>query len=236
MSNFKDLCEVDLNDYTKDINGLTYMSWARAWEELVKRCPDATYEHHDWQTFPSGEVMCYCTVTANGVSHKAHLPVRNGIQPVKNPNLMQINKTMQRCFTKAIAMHGLGLYIYRGEDYPTEEEVNPYLIAIDLIDDPVAFHEFVHNLDEEGQGKAFNGAPQGEKSKFKEKWRVTIADANQKFDEYVDFLREGVAEQDANKVYDLVSDFTPYESSVVWARLSESQKQNLEKLLETIDE
>lgn len=237
MSKFEELAGVDCTGFTKDINGLTYISWASAWELFKKHCPDASYEHHDWQVFPSGEVMCYCTVTADGVSHKAHLPVRNGIQPVKNPNLMQINKTMQRCFAKAIAMHGLGLYIYRGEDLPTAAEENHYEVALDLMEDPIAFHEFVHGLDEEAQNQAFGAAPTGEKTKFKTRWRETIADANKKFDEYVDFIREGIEEEDANKIYDLVSDFSQYESSIVWARLSESQRQNAEKLLEeNIDE
>lgn len=237
MHNYKEMAQIDCSEFIEKKGNLSYISWASAWHILCEKYPDASYEHHDWVERPNGEMMVFCTVTVGNKSLKAHLPVldhRNN--PVKNPNVFQINTSMQRCFAKAISMHGLGLYVYRGEDLPPEDEVDHYNEAIDRIDDPMAFHEYVHNLDEELQSLAFNGAPKGEKSKFKEKWRITIADANKQFDEYVDFLREGVEEQDANKVYDLVSDFTPYESSIVWDRLTESQKQNLEKLLESIDE
>lgn len=236
MSKFQELVEIDCSDFIEDKGGLSYLSWASAWELLKKHCPDASYEHHDWQVLPSGEVMCYCTVTVDGVSHKAHLPVHKGFQSVVNPSLFQINTTMQRCFAKAIGMHGLGLYVYRGEDLPTKDEPNPYDTAIELIDDPMAFHEFVHTLDEEGQNKAFGGAPQGEKTKFKQQWRTVIADANKKFDEYVDFIREGIEEEDANKIYDLVSDFTEYEGDIVWSRLSASEQQNCERLMMRIKE
>tara|TARA_R100000951_G_scaffold22940_1_gene18914 strand:- start:1049 stop:1759 length:711 start_codon:yes stop_codon:yes gene_type:complete len=236
MSKFEELVKVDCSKFIEDKGGLSYISWASAWELLKKHCPDASYEHHEWQTLTTGEVMCYCTVTADGVSHKAHLPVLKGFQPIKNPNLFQINTAMQRCFAKAIGMHGLGLYVYRGEDLPTEDEITPYDQAVELLDDPIAFHEFVHGLDEEMQGQAFSGAPQGEKTKFKTQWRTVVADANSKFDEYVDFIHEGIEEQDANKVFDLVSDFSPYETNVVWDRLSDSQRRNLKTLMESIDE
>lgn len=237
MHKYTELAQIDCSEFIEKKGNLSYISWASAWHILCEKYPDATYEHHDWVERANGEMMVFCTVTVGGKSLKAHLPVldhRNS--PVKNPTVFQINTSMQRCFAKAISMHGLGLYVYRGEDLPPEEHIPPYKAAIDVIDLPMRFHEFVKSLDDEARDEAFNGAPAGEKTKFKQQWRMTLAGAEARFDEYVNFIREGVEEEDANKVYDLVSDFTEYEKNVVWGRLTDSQKSNVKKLLETIDE
>jgi hypothetical protein len=68
-------------------------------------------------------MMVYCTVTAFGKPRTAHLPVMDyKNQPIPNPNAFQINTAMQRVLVKAIALHGLGLYIYAGEDLPEGEK------------------------------------------------------------------------------------------------------------------
>ena len=120
-SKFKELSVIDCGEYIETIpqgnRKLSYISWSDAWQLLKEKCPDANYEHHEPVTFPNGEMMVFCTVTVNGVSHRMHLPVLgNKNQPLKNPNVFDINTSMQRCFAKAISMHGLGLYVYRGED------------------------------------------------------------------------------------------------------------------------
>ena len=100
-------------------------------------------------TFPSGEIMVSCTVTVDGVSHRMHLPVldhRN--KPIQNPNVFQLNTSMQRCFAKAISMHGLGLYVYRGEDLPP---TSIYDETIKVMGDSVKFHEHINSLSEEEQ-------------------------------------------------------------------------------------
>ena len=73
MSKFQELVEIDCSDFIEDKGGLSYLSWASAWELLKKHCPDASYEHHDWQVLPSGEVMCYCTVTVDGGGWGCHV-------------------------------------------------------------------------------------------------------------------------------------------------------------------
>lgn len=236
MSKFEDLVAIDCSEFIEDKQGLSYLSWASAWELLKKHCPDASYEHHEWQVLPSGEVMCYCTVTVESVSHKAHLPVHKGFQSVVNPSLFQINTTMQRCFAKAIAMHGLGLYVYRGEDLPTQPVLSPYEAALDKVDDPMDFHEFVHTLDEISQGMAFNGAARGEKTAWKKRWQTTINAAEGLLQESLQYILEGIHQGDAVKVSEHWSELSDYESDIIWSRLGVQQKACKELLKELENE
>lgn len=99
-------------------NGLSYLSWAFACDELLKADQDANWVYPPPTMF--GEtMMVYCSVTAFGKTMTAHLPVmdhRN--KPIANPDSFSVNTAMQRCLVKAIALHGIGLYIYAGEDLP----------------------------------------------------------------------------------------------------------------------
>lgn len=126
---FEKLNAVNVNDKTEKKNGLTYLSWAWAWGEVKKRHPDATYTiyesangclyHTDGQT-------CWVKtgVTVEGIEHIEYLPVmdnRNKSIPLANVTSFDANKAIQRSLTKACARHGLGLYIYAGEDLPDGE-------------------------------------------------------------------------------------------------------------------
>lgn len=127
---FDKLYGTDVNNRTEKKNGLTYLSWAWAWAEFKKACPDATYEivkqenglpyAYDQNT----GYMVYTRVTACGVTHEMWLPVmdyRNKALQVGQATMFDINKTIMRCLTKNLAMFGLGLYIYAGEDLPDGE-------------------------------------------------------------------------------------------------------------------
>jgi hypothetical protein len=120
-NNFAALAAINVNDKTEKKNGLTYLSWAWAVDQLMRRDPSASWvfgEPVRWNE----TVMVSCTVTAFGKAMTAHLPVmdhRN--KAIPNPDAFQANVAMQRCLVKAIALHGLGLYIYAGEDLPEGE-------------------------------------------------------------------------------------------------------------------
>jgi hypothetical protein len=123
MSNFKELSKINVNQHTEKKNGLTYLSWAWAVDQLLQNDPTATWSYGESVKF--GEtVMVFCTVTAFGKSMTSQLPVidfRN--KAIPNPDAMAVNTAMQRCLAKAIALHGIGLYIYAGEDIPQEDKV-----------------------------------------------------------------------------------------------------------------
>lgn len=123
MSNFKELSKINVNSHTEKKNGLTYLSWAWAVDQLLQNDPAATWSYSEPAKF-GDTLMVFCTVTAFGKSMTAQLPVldfRN--KAIPNPDAMAVNTAMQRCLAKAIALHGIGLYIYAGEDIPQEDKV-----------------------------------------------------------------------------------------------------------------
>ena len=129
---FVQLNNVNVNDKTEKKGNLTYMSWAWAWGEVKKLYPDATYTIYERETengpcfyFTDGKTAWVKTgVTINGIEHIEYLPImdfKNKSIPVESVTSMDANKAIQRSVTKACARHGLGLYIYAGEDLPEDE-------------------------------------------------------------------------------------------------------------------
>lgn len=125
-SPFIRLSKINVNDKTeKKGNGktsFTYLSWAFAVEELMKADPNANWVIHEPKYYGQ-QVMVSCTVTAFDKPIYMWLPVMNHINnAVNNPSVTDINKAQMRCLVKAIACHGLGLYIYAGEDLPSDDD------------------------------------------------------------------------------------------------------------------
>jgi len=121
-----DLLKINVNDHTEKKNGLTYLSWAWAWAEALKADPKATFKVEMFDGTPlmpvGGSFMVWITVTMFDKPMTCMLPVldyRN--KPIATPNSFDVNTSIMRCLVKAIAMHGLGLYIYAGEDTPPDE-------------------------------------------------------------------------------------------------------------------
>lgn len=131
-SAFTKLAAINVNKYVEKKGELSYLSWAWAVDQLFRCDPDAKWEYGEPKLY--GEtMMLFCTVTAFGKTRTAQLPVmdhRN--KPIANPDAFQVNTAMQRCLVKAIALHGLGLYIYAGEDVPAaeREQVDEKLEAV----------------------------------------------------------------------------------------------------------
>ena len=129
MSVFETLNAINVNEHTEQKNGLTYLSWAWAWAEVKKAYPDANYtvyENKDgWNYFTDGNTCWVKTgVTIEGLEHIEYLPVmdfKNKSIPLTNVTSFDVNKAIQRSLTKAVARHGLGLYIYAGEDLPEQD-------------------------------------------------------------------------------------------------------------------
>lgn len=145
---FKELIELNVNDRTEEKNGLTYLSWSWAWTEVIKRYPDATYEIEKFENnlpYVYDEktgYMVFTKVNINNIVREMWLPVMdsanktmldheysyevNGYngqkieKKVKPATMFDVNKTIMRCLTKNLAMFGLGLYIYSGEDLPEQ--------------------------------------------------------------------------------------------------------------------
>lgn len=126
---FNELNKINVNDKAEAKNGLTYLSWAWAWGEVKKKFAEATYKIYEnkdeWNYFTDGKTCWVKTgVTINEIEHIEYLPVmdfRNKSISAENVTSFDVNKAIQRSLTKACARHGLGLYIYAGEDLPESE-------------------------------------------------------------------------------------------------------------------
>lgn len=134
---FETLNAINVNEHTEKKGNLTYLSWAWAWGEIKKAFPDATYHVYERCSealggygspvnyFTDGKTCWVKTgMTINGLEHIEMLPVmdfNNRSIPLERVTSTDVNKAIQRSLTKAAARHGLGLYIYAGEDLPEEE-------------------------------------------------------------------------------------------------------------------
>ena len=126
---FVELNSINVNEHVEQKNRLTYLSWAWAWGELKKRYPDSVYKIYENENgcfYHTDGRTCWVKtgVTVNGIEHIEYLPVmdyKNKSIPLEDITSFDVNKAIQRSLTKAVARHGLGLYIYAGEDLPEEE-------------------------------------------------------------------------------------------------------------------
>ena len=129
---FKELMDIDVSAHVEKKNGLDYLSWGYAWAEIKRHYHDANYtiyENKDgWNYFTDGKTCWVKTgVTINGIEHIEYLPVmdfRNKSIPVGNVTSFDVNKTIQRPLTKAIARHGLGISLYYSDFAVSEEDAD----------------------------------------------------------------------------------------------------------------
>jgi len=126
---FKNVYAINVNDFTEKKNNLTYLSWANAWKAFVEVYPKATYkivkDEQGKTYFGNSEdgYMVYTSVTVEDLTHEMWLPVMDfKNKSMMNPTTFDVNKAIMRCLTKNLAMFGLGLYIYAGEDIPNEQD------------------------------------------------------------------------------------------------------------------
>lgn len=139
-SAFETLNAINVSGKTEKKNGLTYLSWAYAWAEVKKLYPDAQYKVYERDTqygpvnyFTDGKT-CWVKVgvTIEGLEHVEMLPVmnfKNQSIPLDKVTSCDANKAVQRAITKAISRHGLGLYVYAGEDLPEcESQAQPVVV------------------------------------------------------------------------------------------------------------
>jgi len=121
-----DLLKINVNEHTEKKNGLTYLSWAWAWREALKADQSATFDVQTFDGKPymdvNGTGMVWVTVTMFGQPRTCMLPVMDyKNKPILNPDAFAVNTAIMRCMTKALALHGLGIYIYSGDDLPESD-------------------------------------------------------------------------------------------------------------------
>jgi len=137
MSVWKTLSAIDVSKHIEKKGKFSYLSWAWAWSTLKEHYPDATFKKEIFDDIATGQVpymkdndgyaYVVVTVTVEGVAATEIMPVLNHQnKSIQNPNSFDVNTALQRTLVKAIAFHGLGLYIYAGEDLPNLETTGPY--------------------------------------------------------------------------------------------------------------
>lgn len=127
------LSRINVNAHTERKNGLTYLSWAWAWASVKENYPEAFYTIYEDEAgrfyHTDGRTAWVKTgVTIEGLEHVEYLPVmdhRNRSIPIDQITSFAVNTAIQRSLTKAVARHGLGLYIYAGEDLPADDAERP---------------------------------------------------------------------------------------------------------------
>lgn len=141
-----ELLKINVNDHTERKGNLTYLSWAWAWAEVLKIDPTARYTVHEYDGLPlvylrDGTAMVKVSVEIKGDIKTCLLPVLDHKnKPIEDPNSFAVNTSIMRCLAKCIALHGLGLYIYAGEDLPEAEreemdaEIDAKLAAATSVD------------------------------------------------------------------------------------------------------
>lgn len=145
---FEKLASLNVNEHTEKKEGLTYLTWSWAWDEIKRLYPEASYtiwkneQGLPYVYDPLTGFMVYTSVTIDGVTHEMWLPVMDGKnkamkaeaynyktkygeKTVEAATMFDINKTIMRCLVKNLAMFGLGLYIYAGEDLPAGDDDTP---------------------------------------------------------------------------------------------------------------
>ena len=130
---FEILNKVDVSEHMEKKGQFNYLSWAHAVRELLKVCPTATWEVHLFdnqdgtkQPYMKNGTGSYVQVSVDVegiIRTQLHPVLDNRNQPIDNPNAFQVNTSVQRCLAKAIALHGLGLYLFAGEDLPEADEL-----------------------------------------------------------------------------------------------------------------
>ena len=178
-SQIEKLLGMNVNSHTEKKANLTYLSWAWAWAEALKSDPTAIYkvEMFGDKCFMdiNGTAMVFVTVTMFGKPMTCQLPVmdfRN--KAIPSPDAFAVNTAIMRCMTKALSLHGLGLYIYAGEDLPEGESESD--VNVGMMIDHLAAIEAASTLEElkNVYGTAYSACA-GDKN-----WQKKVIDAKEK--------------------------------------------------------
>ena len=143
------LSKLNVNDDKEKKGKFDYLSWADAWKSVQNNSNSASYTMDEDIVYPDTTREVRSTVTIDGVSHMMWLAVMDhNNRAIKNPDAAAINKSRMRCLVKTIAMHGIGLYIYAGEDLPDVDPADLLVLKNHLGDEKGSYdpQDFSKNL------------------------------------------------------------------------------------------
>lgn len=231
------LSDIDVNDDKEQKGDFDYLSWTDAIKHVKNAGFALSWEIRDDVFFPDGTMEVRVDVTINGDTLLMWLPVMNHRnQAIKNPNAFEINKTRMRCLVKGIAAHGLGFYIYAGEDLPTSKEEH----------DVAKYDEFMRRylqdehecavwycqLSGEDMAAIKDGSPKGKKTETQATLREMVAQMHSNFDDYAGHLVVAVQKEDVTSVGQLWNELADYERRCVFDRMEQSDRVGFNNLIE----
>ena len=209
--------------------GLKYLKWSVAIHLLFSQYPESTYYYGEPMTLPDGTMMVKTGVTVEGLTHEMQLPVldhRN--KPISSPNAFDFNTAQQRCLTKNIAMHGVGIDLFHGDKVNITEASN-YEKACSYISaqDSMGFLEFLGTLSERDQIDLFNdpAIPKGQKTAFKNDHRALAKQAHDFLDSVAECIAEATEQKDEVLLQETIAELSSFERTAVWGRLNADQQQ-----------
>jgi len=235
------LSAIDCSKHVDKKGGFDYLAWTWAWAMVKDHYPNAEYRLEPDGYYSDGSMEVRVTVTILDLSHIMWLPVldfRN--QAIANPNAFNVNSARMRCLVKALAMFGLGHYIYAGESAPVGETFTPEQLA--------SFNMMVANGDGWGIkrfGKAlkdanqqyimddlFNSAPKGQITSLKSKVRELVQSANSELKTIVAALQEAIANNSSDSIAEIYDELDPENIDLVNAGMTEIEHIQMKKLTE----
>ena len=220
---FVKLSRKDVSAGVEKKGQLSYLSWSYCWSQLCEEFPDSNFYFAEPTTYPDGSVMVKAVVTVNEKTHEMTLPVMNHRnQAIQNPNARDISDAQMRCLVKCVALFGLGIGLYLGENLSHTVEQTQYDKAKALADadDFMGFHQYITGLSEQDQVEVFNAAPAGEKTAWKGQHRALIKQAEDFLKEVVYAIGEAVAQSNETLLNETIDELSAYERQVVANRLS----------------
>ncbi len=221
---------VDVNDKKEKKGDFDYLSWTDAIQAVKDQGSELTWEPLDDVHFPDGSMEVRMRVTIDGNHHVMWLAVadhRN--RAIVKPDAAAINKARMRCLVKGIAVHGLGLYIYQGEDLPMVEPQELYDdMQARIATDQVAAILWYMRQSEEAQSDIFNSAPPGQKVKFKDQLKGLESELHATMDRSANAICAGIENEDDAMWQEAWDELTEQEQKLVWARISVEVKRVLD--------
>lgn len=234
---WKRLSAVDVNEHKRTKGNFDYLSWTYAIQYVKETGMSFSWTLLPDVFFPDGTMEVRVEVTIEGQSHVMWLAVmdhRNAA--IKNPDAAAINKARMRCLVKGIAAHGMGFYIYAGEDLPaTPNELYEDMLAKIAID-PLKAVSYYKQQPEATQADIYNSAPAGKKVEFKKQLSELEKNLHLMIDDCVDLIRQGLDQGDDAQVFETYTELDEYEQYLVRARLTADEKEAAKQVVTTIRE
>lgn len=231
------LSAIDVNKHTQKKNNFTYLSWTWAWATLQECYPESSYEFRDVMWMPDHTAEVWVDLTVEGVTRPMWLAVTDfKNKAIANPSSDLIANARMRCLVKAIAMFGLGHYIYAGESLPMQVETESHLYTEKqkkyfdtLIDkgDAMSLYCLKETL-VDGDGSSSGASiwldlcgsfPKGEKGKKAELIRALVDAGRVKFDEVLGVIQQHTENQDPSGIDEVLAELSELEKKIVMKRL-----------------